>query len=151
MLWLGFFFPQVMQILRLGWLPLGICTHLFGHCLRRRWKRSWVLWGEGPVFFCFAATQLSLSLFNTKICAKAWILSGWGVLGWWLSFIFVKCSLYTASVFKCLGLAKGLVQSRAKSVARAILPWCPWESSPMDVFILNWKCRLFPSFLFLAH
>lgn len=104
--------------------------------------------GRGPVFFCFAATQLSLSLFNTKICAKAWILSGWGVLGWLLFLIFAKCSLYTASPFECLGLAKGLVQSRAKFVTRAVLPWCPWESWPMDLLYPVENVDLFPPFFF---
>lgn len=47
---IGVFLPQVMQILLLGWLPIGICIHWFGHCLRRSWKRSWVLWG-GSLYF----------------------------------------------------------------------------------------------------
>lgn len=46
----GFFFPQAVQILLLGWLPLGICKSQFGHCLRRGWSRSRVLWGGGMFF-----------------------------------------------------------------------------------------------------
>lgn len=52
-LWLRFFSPQVIQIFLLGWLPLGICKCWFGHCLRRSWKKSWVLWGEGLYFSVF--------------------------------------------------------------------------------------------------
>lgn len=78
--------------------------------------------GRGPVFFSFSATQLSPSLFNTKICAKARISSACGVLGWPLPFIFAKYSLYIACPFECLGLAKGWCKAGRRFVARAILP-----------------------------
>lgn len=81
--------------------------------LEKRLEQKLGFVGRRLVFFCFAATQLSLSLFNTKIWVKAWVASGGGDLGWPLSFIFAK-SLCTASPFECLGLGKGLVQSRVE-------------------------------------
>lgn len=51
--------------------------------------------GEGARIFLFCCySAFSILVWHTKICAKARISSGWGVLGWLLSFIFAKYSFW---------------------------------------------------------
>lgn len=91
-LWFGFFFPPSDVDFAIRMVATWYLEMLVWSLLEKKLEQKLGFVGRGPIF-CFATTQLSLSLFNTKICAKAWISSGRGVLGWRLSFIFAKCSL----------------------------------------------------------
>lgn len=70
------FFPPCDADFAIGMIATWYLRTLVWSLLEKKLEEKLGFVGRGPVFFCVAATQLSLSLFNPKICSKAWISSG---------------------------------------------------------------------------